>query len=332
MAFQDGQAEQAPTTTDDLAQFLVDNPEADAKEDEPNADAPDDESDNADGDENPDEGQSPDDDADDEESPEAKPSKDQTSDAKVKITVKGDDGVEQEIELDKKEIAASYMRHSDYTRKAQELGDRERQAHEVVTRKLDQGRQHYMQEVGKAHAAIQHLTGLKSEQEMQELAVTDPSAWVRENQRMQAVRATLSTLEQNMALERQQAEQQAQQQSAQAIQQAWGVLGQQGIDKVKLQGIFEGVKKAYGVPEERFAQVNDPKLVLIMRDAMAYRELQDKAKASKAAKPAPAASKLPAPRQNVPQVERDKKQLNSKFRNGTAKTRDLASFILANEK
>ena len=62
----------------------------------------------------------------------------------------------------------------------------------------------------------------------------------------------------------------------QSFARCWGVLGQKGIDKPKLQHIFETVSKDYGISQDRFATLNDPAVVMVMKDAVAYRELQKK--------------------------------------------------------
>jgi hypothetical protein len=322
-----GQAQDAPTF-DDIAALLVENPEADAPEDEADdAEAPE-QSDNAEDDQNPeddeaddDSGQSPDDEA------EAKAkAAAQTSDAKLKFTIKGEDGAEKQIEATPKEIAESWMRREDYTRKTQELGERERQAHEVVSRKLSEGQSYYMQEAAKVHAALNAVAGLKTDQEMAALAVENPALWVQENQRATAIRGVLQTIEQNIQAERQKTSGATSEQQQAEFQRAWGVLGQQGIDKPKLKTIFDGVKDAYGVPEEKFAQISDPKLVLIMRDAMEYRALKTKAEQMKKDKPNKG-KPLPSTRQNVPQADASRKRLDTRFRSGKANVRDLASFI-----
>jgi len=324
----------APVSMDDVAAFLVDNPEADqAGDDLPNDDEPGNQPDNSDVDQNPDgndaDGAGPDSDdpdvdpdADDPDAADATPK--QTS-QKFKVPVKGEDGSDTTVEVDEKELIAGYQRHADYTRKTQELGNREREAHELVSRRLEEGRNHYMQEAQKAHAAIRMLAGLKSDAEMAQLAQTDQGAWVQERARAEAIKGVLSQIEQGMSHEQQQLHQQTLQAQQAEFHKAWGVLGQEGIDKPKLQGIFEGVAKNYGVEQSRFANVTDPKVVLIMRDALAYREL--KAKTAAVKKDVKSAPKLPAPRQNVPQKEQANKRLDQKFRSGKAGTKDLAAWI-----
>jgi hypothetical protein len=322
-----GQADTAPESLDDLASFLVDNPEADQSGDSPRSNEPDDEPDNsnADPDTDPDEDpDQPEDDPEDPDAPEEEPAKGRQG-LKFKVPVKGEDGADTTIEVDEKELVAGYQRHADYTRKTQELSNREREAYEVVSKKLDEGRNYFVQQAQLAHAAIQHLAGLKTEQEMAQLAATDQAAWVQERARHDAITGVLSHLKQAVQTEQQQAEQEQQQQARVQIQQAWGVLSKEGITEPKLLEIFKGVNRAYGVDPSRLKRVSDPALVFMMRDAMAYREIQGKAKAVK--EKVQNAPRLPAPRQNVPKSEQVNKQVQQRFKTGRARVNDLAAFI-----
>jgi len=326
-----GQADTAPETLDDLANFLVDNPEADQKGDSPRDNEPDDEPDNSEVEDDPDNEpeedpeQPKEDPEEDPEDPDGEAAKARQG-LKFKVPVKGEDGADTTIEVDEKELIAGYQRHADYTRKAQALGEREREAVQVVSKKLDEGRNYYLQQATLAHEAIRHLANLKSEAEMAQLAVTDKAAWIEESARTTAVNNVLGQLRYAMQVEQQQAEQQTKEQAAQTFHKAWGKLGAEGIDKPKLQGIFDGIVSKYGVDRTRFSNVSDPALVLIMRDAMAYHALQDKAKTTVKQK-VQNAPKLPAQRQNVPRSEKVTRALTDRFKGGRAKEKDLAALI-----
>ncbi len=316
----DGQGLTAPETMDDLAAFLVDNPDADSDPDEKEEGQPSDEP-IADNSEEKPEDAPDEDDPEKEESEDAKP----TSGLKFKVPVKGEDGAESTIEVDEKELIAGYQRHSDYTRKTMELGNKEREITQVVAQKLEQGQSYYMQQAHLARNAVLQLAGLRSPQEMAQLASTDPATWVQEQQRQAAVQGVLAQLEQGMQHEQQQTAAQRQAAMQQEISRAWGVLGSKGIDKPKLVKIYESVTKEYGVPAEKLANVTDPALVEIMRDAAAYRELKNKkAEVVKKAQDAP---RLPAQRQSVPKNEQANKRLDAKFASGKAKLSDLARYL-----
>ncbi|VTU37038.1 hypothetical protein [Variovorax sp. PBL-E5] len=331
----DGQAESGPESVDDLAQFLVDNPEADAKDEATERREPSRKADNSDADENPDDesGAGPAEDPDDEDAEgdhdEESDDADKRPSLKFKVPVKGEDGADTTIEVDEKELIAGYQRHADYTRKTMEMANQSREAAQVVTKQLEEGRSYYLHQAQMAHTLVRTLAGLRSPQEMAALAQTDPSQYVQETARERAINDVLAQIEQGMHHETQQGEQQTQQQMQQEFQRAWGVLGQQGIDKPKLQKIFEGIAKEYSVPKERFAKVSDPALVLIMRDAMAYRELKTKAATVKPK--SGDAPRLPAARQAVPEREKVSKTVAARFKSGRAKVDDLAAFLLTHK-
>lgn len=317
----DGQAYEAPLSADDVAAYLLDNPEADRdpeQEIETASDAaPEDEAEDTA--QTQDDDESPDDDADD---PAEEP--DPTSPRKYKVTVKGEDGADLEQEVDEKELIAGYTRHADYTRKTQELAQREVQAAEVVRKQVSDAQQHYVQQAQMAHALVAKLAGIRSPEEMLALSQQDPAAYVAEQARMQQIHGVIAQLQNGWQQEQFQ-QQQAQQEALQKeFSRCWGVLGQQGIDKPKLQHIFQTVSQDYGIPMERFAQLADPAAVLVMRDAVAYRELQKKAPEIK--KKVEAAPRLPQ-KSHVPRSEvRDQKRVE-RLRSGRGSRDDLAAFI-----
>lgn len=323
----DGQADTAPVSADEVARFLVDNPDSDRADDtqeaQPSGASPEqdtDEPDNVDGSpEEGDEGEEPDD------APEQP--QDPTSGRKFKVTVKGEDGADLEQEVDEKELIAGYQRHADYTRKTQELARREEQATEVVKAKVAEAQTQFVQQAQMAQAAVLQLAGLKSPQEMMALAQADPAGYVAEMARADQVRGVLTNIQNQIQQAQFQQQQERQQEMQQAYARCWGVIGQKGIDKPKLQHIFETVMKDYGVPQERFSNLNDPALVLIMNDAVAYRELQrKKAEVTKKAADAP---RLPQ-KQSVPRNDTREKRQVERLRSGRGSRDDLAAFIARN--
>jgi hypothetical protein len=123
---------------------------------------------------------------------------------------------------------------------------------------------------------------------------------------------------------------QSQQMQAAKLQQefgtAWKVLSEKGIDRPKLQSIYEKAQK-YGFSQNDFSGVYDPRVVLMMRDAVAYQELKNKQ--PEVSKKAANAPKLPASRQPVPRNEAVIKKLDSRFKGGKAKLDDLAAYLNA---
>ena len=314
-----GQAESAPGNLDDLASFLEDKPLEASDEQE------DDATPQEDSQEEPDEAESAVDESEAEATEEE--AEDQPS-ATFKVTVKGEDGADQTLDVDQKELIAGYQRQRDYTVKTQALAERERQAFEVVTQEIEKSRAHYMQQAQMAHMAVRELAGMRSDEEMAVLAQTDPSLWVQEQQRAAAVRTRLQQIQQGVQSEQAQAQQMQAQQRQQLFSKAWDVLQEKGIDKPKLAGIYQEASKRYGFGEQEFANVYDPRIVLALRDAVAYRALHDKKPAVQ--QKAQAAPKLPATKQPVARSETKIKQLETRFsRKGGAKLDDLAAYLSA---
>lgn len=314
-----GQAESAPGNLDDLASFLEDKPLEASDEQE------DDATPQEDSQEEPDEAESAVDESEAEATEEE--AEDQPS-ATFKVTVKGEDGADQTLDVDQKELIAGYQRQRDYTVKTQALAERERQAFEVVTQEIEKSRAHYMQQAQMAHMAVRELAGMRSDEEMAVLAQTDPSLWVQEQQRAAAVRTRLQQIQQGVQSEQAQAQQMQAQQRQQLFSRAWDVLQEKGIDKPKLAGIYQEASKRYGFGEQEFANVYDPRIVLALRDAVAYRALHDKKPAVQ--QKAQAAPKLPATKQPVARSETKIKQLETRFaRKGGAKLDDLAAYLSA---
>ena len=299
---------------EDLAEFVEDKLETDPIEDDEgeNAeDAPDE--DNAD-------------DADDEQED---PETDEPAPVeKITVKVKGKDG-EETLELTHDEIAASYLRQSDYTRKTQELSEREGQAVQFLKTKHDEIRNQYTEQAEFYKQAVTQMAGIRSESEMSQLAQSDPAAWVAENQRQQSVRNFLNTLDQSIQGERQRAqaetEQMKQQRIAQMTERAWSELSKEKIDKPILTKIYADVTKTYGYTAEELGSVYDPRLVKMMRDATAYQALKNKApEVTRKANDAP---RMPTARQATPADERKRRELNERFKGGRGKLADLAALL-----
>lgn len=319
-----GHADTAPESLSDLASFLSDTPELESEQEE-NEEISDESTDEIDTDEEDTDGQE---DSEGEESEEEDAEDTPAPERKLKVTVKGDDGTEQEIEVDESELVKGYQRQADYTRKTQELSQREHQAVEILKAKHDEFAQEYLTKAEASRAAIVQLAGLRSAEEMAQLAQTDPAAWVAENQRQQSIYGVLSQLDQQIAAERQAIEQRQQQQIQQAraemFQRSWAELQKDGVDRDKLAKAYQDVSKVYGFTQEELGQVLDHRQVRVMLDALAYRQLKEQKPAVQ--KKVSEAPKLPSKANPTPQ-SRKNVQLEKRFQGGRAKLNDLAAYL-----
>ena len=321
-----GQADTAPESGGlaDLASFLADTPETESNEqDEEQTTADEATSDEADTVEAATDEQ---DEADDE--PQGDDADEPAPVEKITVKVKGENGEDETLELTPDDIAASYLRQRDYTRKTQELAKRENEAVEFLTKKHEEIRSQYLSQAELTRAAIVQMAGIKSEDEMAALATTDPSAWVAESQRQRQIGNYLNQLSQQIDGEKQQAkaqeEQRTQQQRQKQFSEAWDVLSKDGIDKEKLSKIYGGATEKYGFSSEELATVYDHRMVRVLKDAVAYQAL--KAQKPAVMQKAQNAPRMPS-RQAAPAQERIDKALDNKFKSGRAKLNDLAAYL-----
>lgn len=318
-----GQAESAPVeeTIDSLADFL-ETSNADTVE-QANAvtDNADSETQTDEATEEAEEAEAEDDADKDEPEAEATPEKEFT------VKIKGDDGEDKEIKVTQDELIKGYHRQADYTRKTQQLAERENEAVRVLQSKHQEVRDTYLRNAEVARTAIAQMAGFKSDAEMAELANSDPATYVAESHRQQQIKAFLMNLDQQMNTERQQAMQVAQQAQLEAnrkvIEKSWQELEKLKIDKPKLVNIYKQTHEAYGFTDVEMAGITDHRLVKMMADAVAYRNLKTQApKVTQQAKDAP---RIPS-KQNVP-TNRISQAANERFRSGRAKLADLVNYL-----
>lgn len=305
-----------------LVEFLSDTPEKEPEQEEITENAADESTAESDTGEEANDGQ----DEHDEESGEdaAKP----TTIEKIAVKIKAEDGTETTEEVPVDELVKGYQRQADYTRKAQQLAERETQAVEFLKSKHEEIRIQYLQQAEAARMAVAQMAGIKTEAELAQLAQSDPAAWVAEVQRQKQIGAFLQGLDQQLMAERQRAQQEQQQRQAQTLQQqyqrSWQELSKENIDKPTLAKIYEDVNKTYGFTQEELSSVYDYRLVKLFRDAAAYQQL--KAQKPQVTKAVTAAPKVPARQASAAEV-RQQKALNQKFTSGRAKLSDLAAIL-----
>lgn len=324
-----GHAETGPESGGlaDLASFLSDTPETDPKDEDeaPAEESPDESTDEADTEEDaqdqPEET--------DEESPE-EDAETPTPDLKIKVPVLDENGKEtgETEEVSTEEVVKGYMRRADHTRKTQALAERENQAVQFLTTKHDEITRQYAEKTELVLSAASRILGIRSSAEMAQLARDDPAAWVAESQRQAQINEFIGSLDNEIKSERTQAQKRADEARAAQVEQqkqkSWSELEKAKIDEPKLRNIYTSVMKAYGYRPEEMSGINDYRLVLALQDAVAFREL--KAKAPEVTKKAQNAPRLPN-KQATPAQDRQRKELDNRFRSGRAKLNDLAAFL-----
>jgi len=317
----DGQVEQTPDTgVLGLAEFLTEPPETDS--DEPQEEAADTHSDEEQAHESADAPEADEEESNEEDSEETPQEQEPR---KYKVTVKGEDGADVEQEVEEAELIAGYQRQTDYTRKTQELAKRESETAQFLKSKHDEFIGEHLKQAEVAKAVVYQLAGVKTQQEMYDLAQNDPAAYVAEKERQEMIRGFIGQVDQYVGQinHRQQAEQQ--QQTEQVKQAAWEALSKENITREGLAKVYQDSRQKYGVQDATLANLYDPGLVLMMRDALAFRDLKNKVpEVTKRAKEAP---RMPADKPQHTRSERQNADLDKKFKSGRAKLADLAAYL-----
>ena len=216
----------------------------------------------------------------------------------------------------------------DYTRKTQELASREKQAAEIVQNELNQGRQQVQAAISQIEAAIQNIGGFLDPVQMEYLKAEDQKEWgIRfrlQNGFLQASQQLQQLNDQDEQLKARRAEA--------AKHEAWQRLSAEGIDRNGLQKLWVDAKESFSfLTDDRLSQVLDAESWLVLRDAIAYRQL--KAQKPAISKKVAEAPQLPKPKQPMPQDVRQKLDARKAVtRKGGASMRDLAAFIATNQR
>jgi hypothetical protein len=314
---------------DDLAAFLGDTSDEgtteteDGTSDDLTGDADTGEKENA---------QSDDDDADESDKTDEEGDEDDdpkpTPERLFKVPTKDENGEESTIEVGEQELVKGYQRQADYTRKTQELSQRENQAVEFLRTKHTEVVNHYTERAELVFKAITDMAGIRNESEMAHLAQTDPQAWVAESQRQTSIQNYLSQLGQQINSEKQRQKHEAnearKQASSQQFQRAWQELAKEKIDKAALSKIYGDASKTYGFTADELGEVYDHRIVKMMRDATAYQTL--KSQRAEVTRKVEAAPKLPS-HKSIAASDRRSAQLNQRFKSGSAKLNDLAAYL-----
>jgi flagellar biosynthesis chaperone FliJ len=270
----------------------------------------------------------------DEEVDEGESSEDESEDEKasgdlIEVTYKGENGEDVTEKVDQKELVSGYMREKAFTQKTMQLAEDRKQVITVAQSKIDESQKYFTNQALLAREAVMELAGMRSEQDLYRLSVEDPAAWIAEQQRMTLVNRCINNLDQDIQKHNAELDSRRKQIDQEQVQEAWKVLETKGMTRDKLAEVYLKVGKDYGVSNEDLGKILNPGIALALRDAIAYRELQNKK--PQIANKVKSADNLPSQKKAIPQLERVNRGLNEKFKTGKAKLNDLSSFLLANK-
>lgn len=208
------------------------------------------------------------------------------------------------VQVDLEELKSGYSRDADYRRKTMALAE-ERRSFETEAEQTRRERGEYQQALGQLTEALRQLQGEPDWDKLhQELAPADflkhKADWEYSQanlQRLQAEHERVAQTTAHDAAQRYQAFVRAEQDKLKVAIPEWAQPETQKAE----QGKLAATAKSYGFSEQEIASVTDHRAVLLLRDAMRYRELhrepnaQSKAKVSSIKPAKPGSPERPRP-------------------------------------
>lgn len=187
------------------------------------------------------------------------------------LTVKID-GKEQQLPVD--EVVKGYQRNADYTRKTQEIAERRKAADsELESAKAE--REHYRQNLARVIEMQQQSA--PQEPNWVQLAQTDPTEYVRQHALWTQHKVRQSALEAEAAQVQAKAEEEdarvaAEHRAAEKVKLFDAIPEWKDARKLKSdKAALEDFAVAVGFTAEDVSEVNDHRILVILRDAMLYR-------------------------------------------------------------
>ena len=198
---------------------------------------------------------------------------------KHKLTVKAEDGSDQELEVDDDELKKGFMLEKSYRQKTTQLA-REREALTVEKAKaIADARAEYDAKLATAEKVIQDTLApeLKSV-DWAKLAAENPAEYVLRFQQKEAIQSKLNEIQ---AQRKTIAEQQKQEMQAAVRKQA-----EKAVETLQSKipqwndalygNILKSAVENYGYAPQEVGQITDPKAIEVLHDAMQYRALKAK--------------------------------------------------------
>ena len=190
----------------------------------------------------------------------------------------------QDVQVTQAELEAGYSRHSDYTRKTQQIAE-ERRHMDSERQQIAAERQQYMQVVAAQQQQLEQETKSQeyTPEYWEQLSQTDPIEWMRQREELRDKKEKSAELQQEMT----------RQQEIQVREQE---------ERMKQVLAHENMELERAIPEfssDEMAQVYDHRVVATLRKAMLYEELMKNGKVvKKRMKEAPAIAPGSTPQQS----------------------------------
>lgn len=253
---------------------------------------------------------------------------------KRKLTVKGDDGSDQEVELSLEEMEKGVMLERSYRQKTAQLA-RERESVQTKTKEaIDAKVKEYDDKLALAEQAIWHTLAPEIQSiDWNKLATENPAEWARQYQYVQNVNAKLAQVQSERKKISDSRSKEQQEATKKHAAQSWDVLsseipGWNGdlYGKVLKTGI------EYGFGQDEVNAITDHRALKVLHDAMQYRALKAKPPADKKVVTTPKVAKPGSAEKPDPNADQWNEGMAKLRKTGKAQdAHSLAKQILARE-
>lgn len=201
---------------------------------------------------------------------------DEVKDVKIKVPMKdGDKEWEEEVSLE--QLRAERMMQADYTRKTQEVAERERQADAKAQQAVEKERSQYLEALGALHAAVQQAaTPELANVDWNKLAAENPAEYVRlsnrareVNEAMQRIRFEEEKVQSQQSKERQARLDQAVAESQKKLKEAIPTWNDDLYQSLLKRGV-----DTYGFKYDEMGEVWDHRIMRVLHDAHQWQAMQ----------------------------------------------------------
>lgn len=234
------------------------------------------------------------------------------------VKVKGDDGAETTEEVTLDELTSGYLRNRDYTLKTQEVAKARSELPQQLEKAAAEARGEYLKGLQQIEQFVQAVVAPEFRGiDWEQLSKENPAEWIRLANRRAQVENTLKVVRSQTETQRLQAEAKEKEARKARADESISTLKREipGWNDEIYNKLLAGASKAYGYTTQEYGDRLDARDLLVLNDALKYRDLMaKKPAATEALRNAPAAIRPGAsvPRTDIDQarVEKARKALS----------------------
>lgn len=216
---------------------------------------------------------------------------------RYKVTVQDENGalVEQAVSFD--ELKAGYQRAKDVEAVKAQTQAQVSKVHQEAIAYVTDVQRNSQKTLAELDTLVRQALEVVSPEDMLSLAQSDPSAYHQAMARQNVLQSVLGRIKTTQEQTAKQASEAEQQKAYQRLESSRKELAKAGITTAQVNKLYESAGKVYGYSPQELAANLDHRLVLLLKDAAAYKTLEAKKpqvqnKVREAPKPPPARSKL----------------------------------------